>query len=116
MAEQCYAYARRMWNNKYPKNTLVVDSDIITGPQLWENAADVGYHTSSTEAVANSIVCWDDGGYGHVAWVRSVNPDGTMNISESNWPVGQGPTSRNNIAFGTRGSSGSYEILGCVYP
>lgn len=116
MAEQCYAYARRKWNAKYPNNKLVVDADIICGPQLWENASDCGYSTSSGSPVANSIVCWDDGGYGHVAWVRSVNSDDTMNISESNWPIGQGPTDRNNIAFDTRGASGQFALLGCVYP
>lgn len=116
MAEQCYAYARKKWNAKYPKNTLVVDKDIICGPQLWASADGCGYSTSSNSAVANSIVCWNDGGYGHVAWVRSVNDDGSMNISESNWPVDQGPTDRNNIAFGTRGASNQFTLLGCVYP
>lgn len=116
MAEQCYVYARKKWNAKYPKNKLIVDADIISGPQLWDNAAGVGYQTSSTSAVANSIVCWDDGGYGHVAWVRSVNKDGSMNISESNWPIGTGATDRNNIAFDSRGATGSFTLLGCVYP
>jgi len=116
MAEQCYAYARRMWNAQYPNRQLVQNPNIITGPQLWNQATRVGYKRTSSRAVANSIVCWSDGGYGHVAWVRSVNADGSMNISESNWPVGTGPTNRNNIAFGTRGASNQFRLLGCVYP
>jgi len=37
---------------------------------------------------ANTIAIWKSGEYGHVAWVESVNADGSINISEYNvnWP------------------------------
>lgn len=36
----------------------------------------------------NTIAIWKSGEYGHVAWVESVNADGSINISEYNvnWP------------------------------
>ena len=33
----------------------------------------------------NTVAVSGYGGYGHVMWVESVNPDGTLNISEYNW-------------------------------
>lgn len=33
----------------------------------------------------NTVAVSDYGGYGHVMWVESVNPDGTLNISEYNY-------------------------------
>lgn len=59
---------------------------------------------------ANSIACYDDGGYGHVAYVKSVNPNGSLNIHESNW---KGPyESDATIANGNRGS---YRLQGFLY-
>lgn len=34
---------------------------------------------------ANTVAVSGYGGYGHVMWVESVNPDGSLNISEYNW-------------------------------
>jgi surface antigen len=119
--EQCYVLARRKWDEKYPNNKLVSGASAYNAPTLWSYAG----QTSNTykrvakggTAVANSIVCWSDGGDGHVAWVRSVNANGTMNITESNW-AGVGETNRDNISFADRPSYGntSITLLGCVYP
>ena len=109
MAEQCFAYARRKWNAAYPDNPLTTEAH--SSPQLWDIAEEEGYSTSD-DAVAKSIACWDYGTYGHVAWVIKNNGDGTMKISESNWPVGTGPTTR-TIDIGDRGK---YTLLGFVYP
>ena len=34
---------------------------------------------------ANTVAVSGYGGYGHVMWVESVNPDGSLNITEYNW-------------------------------
>jgi len=59
-----------------------------------ENAGAIGFKVSSNP-VANSIVVWESnkggsGPYGHVAYVESVNQNGTFNISEYNWNYGDG--------------------------
>lgn len=113
MAEQCYSLARRKWNAAYPKNKLVYDP--VCGPELFDQAEDYGYRTYPDDAVAKSIACWDNGGYGHVAWVKRNNGNGTMDIVESNWPIGQGETSR-TVTIGDRGATGSFTFLGCVRP
>ena len=51
----------------------------------WYYVADntPGFHVSSTPA-ANTVAVTTDGAFGHVMWVESVNPDGTINLSEYN--------------------------------
>ena len=48
------------------------------------SAASQGYAVGSTP-VTGSIVCWTDGGYGHVGYVTQVDQDGQIQILESNY-------------------------------
>lgn len=48
------------------------------------SAASQGYAVGSTP-VTGSIVCWTDGGYGHVGYVTEVGQDGQIQILESNY-------------------------------
>ena len=43
--------------------------------------------------MTGSIVCWTDGGYGHVGYVTQVDQDGQIQILESNY---QGQQQINN--------------------
>lgn len=44
---------------------------------------------SSSDAKAGSIACWNGGGYGHVAFVESVDSTGTkITYSQANWDSG----------------------------
>jgi len=61
----------------------------------WDNNATTIGFTVNSSPVAGSIVVWeigagDSGNYGHVAYVESVNANGTFNISEYNWNYGDG--------------------------
>lgn len=76
---QCTSYAG--WKAKEKYGTII---------QSWGNAYDwarvaknKGYTVSSTPA-AGTIAQSSKGKYGHVAWVESVNADGTINITEYN--------------------------------
>lgn len=48
-----------------------------------DNARSAGIPVGSTPKV-KSVAVWHIGRYGHVAWVESVNSDGTFNVSEYN--------------------------------
>lgn len=48
------------------------------------SAAAQGYTVGNTPAVG-SIMCWTDGGYGHVAYVTAVGEDGKVQVLESNY-------------------------------
>ena len=48
-----------------------------------DNARAAGIPTGSTPKI-KSVAVWHIGRYGHVAWVESVNSDGTFNVSEYN--------------------------------
>ncbi|WP_273450155.1 COG3942 and LysM peptidoglycan-binding domain-containing protein [Streptococcus ferus] len=47
-------------------------------------AAQQGYTVGSVPTVG-SIICWTDGGYGHVAYVTAVGEDGRIQVLESNY-------------------------------
>lgn len=54
------------------------------------NAGDWWYYSSSNSkhsqvASAGAVLCWSDGGAGHVAFVEKVNGDGSLVISESGY-------------------------------
>ncbi|GAK59612.1 hypothetical protein U27_06597 [Candidatus Vecturithrix granuli] len=61
----------------------------------WENnATTIGFTVSNTPQTG-AIAAWEAnsegaGIYGHVAYVESVNSDGTVNITEYNWNYGDG--------------------------
>ena len=52
--------------------------------QWTASAASAGFRTGSTP-VAGSVVVWNDGGYGHVAYVTDVREDGMIQVLESNY-------------------------------
>lgn len=60
-------------------------------PSYWGNAADWAYAAPTTSSPsAGAIAIWAPGvqtagPVGHVAYVESVNGDGTINVSEYNW-------------------------------
>lgn len=48
------------------------------------SARRVGYQTGASPR-AQSVAVMTSGPYGHVAWVESINPNGTLNISQYNY-------------------------------
>ena len=54
------------------------------GAQWATSAAAAGFRTGSTPQVG-AIVCWNDGGYGHVAVVTAVESITRIQVSESNY-------------------------------
>jgi surface antigen/peptidoglycan hydrolase CwlO-like protein len=90
-------------------NTRPGQGDAANWPAL---AGDQGMATGSTPR-ANSILVLPRGTnmpYGHVAVVRSVNSDGTVNLWEYNWVVERGFDERDNV------SPSRYGIPAYIYP
>ena len=54
------------------------------GAQWATSAAAAGFRTGSTPQVG-AIICWNDGGYGHVAVVTAVESSTRIQVSESNY-------------------------------
>ena len=54
------------------------------GAQWATSAAAAGFRTGSTPQVG-AIICWNDGGYGHVAVVTAVESVSRIQVSESNY-------------------------------
>lgn len=54
------------------------------GGQWATSAAAAGFRTGSTPQVG-AIICWNDGGYGHVAVVTAVESASRIQVSESNY-------------------------------
>ena len=52
--------------------------------QWTASAASAGFRTGSAP-VAGSVIVWNDGGYGHVAYVTDVREDGMIQVLESNY-------------------------------
>lgn len=68
----------------------------------------------------NSVAIWSGGKYGHVAWVDSVNSDGTINISQYNAGL-DGRFSTEQSVPSSYGSSpdflgSNFHLLGYYYP
>ncbi|AVO01476.1 MULTISPECIES: CHAP domain-containing protein [Staphylococcus] len=55
----------------------------------WANAAAASGYTVNNNPSAGAILQTSQGAFGHVAYVESVNSDGSVNVSEMNY--GQGP-------------------------
>lgn len=69
----------------------------------WGNwAKSHGYPVNMTPA-RGSVAWW--GGANHVAWVRSVNSDGTVTLEEYNNPAGSG---KYNVRSVSKSSVGGY--------
>ena len=54
------------------------------GPQWAASARSVGFRTGSTPQVG-AIICWNDGGYGHVAVVLAVESATRIQVKEANY-------------------------------
>lgn len=67
--------------------------------EWWPNARAMGYAEGSTPRPGAVMVTWESG-YGHVAYVEQVNPDGSWRVSEMNF-VGFGIVSQRTIRPGT---------------
>lgn len=76
---QCTSYAGWKVSEKYG----ITISSWGNANRWNETAERLGYTVSNTPA-AGTVAQSDAGAYGHVAWVESVNSDGTINITEYN--------------------------------
>ncbi len=73
------------------------------------------------EPVSNSVAVWQDGGYGHVAYVERVT-NGKIYFTEANYPVrddakdpSDGIVKEYTLSqFKTRGGSNQYKLKGCL--
>lgn len=79
--------------NTYPVGQCTWGVKQVTGwaDDWWGNggdwagsAANSGYTVGNSPQVG-SIICWTDGGYGHVAYVTDVNDQGQIQVLESNY-------------------------------
>lgn len=87
-----YVHGRKMEAESWSSKGIVVKSTrLCTGNagEYWGYTQD-GYKRGQVPKVG-AIACWGSGTgsstakYGHVAFVESVNKDGTVTISESHW-------------------------------
>lgn len=51
----------------------------------WASSAAAQGHSVGSVPTVGSIMCWTDGGYGHVAYVTAVGADGQIQVLESNY-------------------------------
>jgi len=104
-ATQCTDYAHQ----KRP------DLPALGIAKYWaENASNSGFPVDNTPKAGDIAVFqpgdhdaddtdqWCSGGCGHVAYVESVNSDGTFNISEANFPIGSDYHKRPNLKVESR--------------
>lgn len=70
----------------------------------WANAAASAGHTVNNTPEAGSILQTSEGAFGHVAYVESVNEDGSVTVSEMNYAGGPFNTTTRTISAGEAGS------------
>jgi len=80
-SRQCVSYAAWRVHNAY--GNMPYWGGIGNANQWDNNARRIGIPYGSTPK-PGSVAQFDTGRYGHVAWVESVNGDGTFNLSEYN--------------------------------
>lgn len=87
--KECTSYvAWRMNRDAVDDNSftnLMDDGHWGNGAYWNENAEKLKWEVNNTPAVG-AIAQWDAWTYGHVAYVEKVNSDGTVNVSEYNFP------------------------------
>ena len=108
----CTAYA---WGRVYEiRGSMPALSTGNAGEWWFYNKRNGIYNYGSTPRLG-AVACWDrwDEENGHVAVVESINGDGTVTLSESNW----GGTMFENIRMSADGSDymTSYRFLGYIY-
>lgn len=77
--------------------------------QWYGNAQAAGWATGATPRQGAILVDWDSRYYGHVAYVESVNPDGSWVVSEMNF-IGWGVIDQRTIR------PGEVSLIGFIYP
>ena len=70
----------------------------------WANAAAASGYTVNNKPKSGAILQTSQGAYGHVAYVESVNNDGSITVSEMNYAGGPFNTSKRTISAGEAGS------------
>ncbi|MFU0766894.1 CHAP domain-containing protein, partial [Staphylococcus warneri] len=70
----------------------------------WANAAAAAGYTVNNRPAAGAILQTTQGGYGHVAYVESVNSDGSIRVSEMNYGHGPGVVTSRTISASQAGS------------
>lgn len=70
----------------------------------WANAAAGAGYTVNNSPAAGAILQTSQGAFGHVAYVESVNSDGSINVSEMNYGQGPGVVTSRTISAGQAGS------------
>ena len=114
---ECTAYAAMRFDQAAPVPGVNWRGNAA---QWVDNADKAGWKTSRGDvraALPNSIICWSDGGAGHVAVVEQMTPGG-IEITEQNWPIGAGVT-RSKLTWNQadkRGSTGKYRFVGYILP
>ncbi|MCL2452026.1 CHAP domain-containing protein [Candidatus Saccharibacteria bacterium] len=78
---QCVSYTA--WKVHQNYGNMPYWGGIGNANQWDDNARRLGIPNGKTPK-AGSVIVWDVGRYGHVAWVEAVNSNGTINISEYN--------------------------------
>ena len=77
--------------------------------QWYGNAQATGWATGATPRQGAILVDWDSRYYGHVAYVESMNPDGSWVVSEMNF-IGWGVIDQRTI------HPGEVSLIGFIYP
>jgi surface antigen len=72
----------------------------------WDSNAAAGGWTVSYIPIPGAVFQTDSGYYGHVGIVESVNPDGTINISDMNGIAGW-----NNVGYRSNVNPGLYTYI-----
>ena len=70
----------------------------------WANAAAAAGYTVNNRPAAGAILQTTQGGFGHVAYVESVNSDGSIRVSEMNYGHGPGVVTSRTISASQAGS------------
>lgn len=111
----CTFYAAQKFDQVAPSPKLNWRGNAGT---WFDNARKAGWRvsTSAREVRPQTIIVWNDGGYGHVGWVEQVTRDRIL-VSEMNW-TGFGKTSSTYLPLSNlnRGRYGQYRFVGFVFP
>lgn len=84
---ECVSYVA--WRVDQAYHNMPYWGNIPADAKYWpSNARAAGFRTGSSPKVGSAAVM-TNGTYGHVAWVESVNSDGTITVSQYNWVHGQ---------------------------
>lgn len=96
---QCTSYVAWKINETGTAFSNRMNGGYFGNAKNWDdNAARLGWTVSSVPR-PKSIGVLNSGDLGHVAFVESVNPDGSVNVSEYNWNFNLRYNERSNVRF-----------------